>query len=297
MNRRWIIFVTAVAFWVFFMGQFGRYLNTVHAPSLSELRVAAKVNRMPFQADKDQTDSLSRTASSPSRAPIEKPHKDLPLEQEWNQFTRRFGSELKPKFSANGQLVSIQGELNQSGQERTDFRSNDVEKIKIRANEIVDAAHGLLKVNSAWPLKIAGVRGGPISAQAFFNQSFQGVPLLPVGNVKVDLGPKGEILALESDYASEIKIVNEDQLSLEQTRKLAMESVSQTADVKRKALPSGQGSPVVQGALGAQSERRVIWVADHDRAYHAHSFLISGREVIVDAQTGDVLLNKDRRQF
>jgi len=203
-------------------------------------------------------------------------------EKEWKEFVKKFGPDLKPVFLKNGQLVSVRGDP--AGSNATDpaFRPDDPKKAIARAREILAAAEDLLGLRPDWPLESAATRGSFISAQVFFNETHDGVTVEPVGNIKIDMGSKGELVGLYSDYASRVKITNEVILDSEQ---------AQTKAIATARFQNKETSPRVDGGS------KIIWVVSESEGHFAYEFLVNGRKVIIDAQTGDVLFSKDRRHF
>lgn len=238
-----------------------------------------------------QTKGEGRQLASPL-APGQ-PVQPVQEDQAWDQFNKRFGNQLEPAFSATGQLVSIKGSSTQKADAKKGlspslrfFRVDRTENVAARAQEILRAAEGLLEIDPNWPLQIAGVQRGPFSAQAYFQQTYQGLQVFPVGAVKVDLGSKGELLALSSDYAPRIQITNHEKLSLDEARTKAMERVLAEIEdaTKRRSVRPEAGT-------------KVVWVSQAEVAQIAYRFSIEGREVVVDAETGAILFHRDRRQF
>jgi len=189
----------------------------------------------------------------------------------WKYFNEKFGPHLKAEFSNDGRLVSIRGTLGGGHPADRKFRSENSQMAIERAQEILKEAGNLIGIRADWPLAREVARGNRISAQVFFTEMYQGVPLAPVGSVKVDLGSRGELLALDSDYVPQVDIRNEVLLSPEQAQKKA-------------------GVPVQSNA------EEVIWVTGKE-GYYAFQFLAQGYQVLVDAQTGRVLVKRDIRQF
>jgi hypothetical protein len=120
------------------------------------------------------------------------------------------------------------------------------------------------------------VRVGEASAQVFYKQNFEGAKVIPYGNVTVDLGPKGELLALDSDYVPEPRSENRRVLS-------AKEAMPASAS----GLETIVGAPVFFMAYPeAGSPGR-----------HAYEYNIEGKQVLVDASNGQVIFQRDRRKY
>jgi hypothetical protein len=204
------------------------------------------------------------------------PHRD----SEWAQFTEKFGSNLRAEFAENGQLVSVQGQIDSGNATVSGFRPQDPQKAIDRAQDIVAAAQKLLGVKNEWPLGKPVTQGSPISAQVFMTETYRGMRVAPVGSLKVDLGPQGELLALYSNYASEVRVTNEAVLSSAEAQIKALSVVNSPQDT----------------AVRVDGGEKVVWVTGNEGRI-AYQFMVRGREVIVDAQTGKILHSRDKRQF
>lgn len=197
----------------------------------------------------------------------------------WATFQRRFGPELKPEFSPYGDLVAVRGP---AGLALPDgFETQNFERVVSRAREIVSAAEDLLGVSSRLPLTELSVNPGPLSAQIYFSETYQGIPVSPGGVVRVDLGKNGELLSIDSSYIAHFEVVGEEKITLENARTQALLAV----------YPQGPDAPA---NLAAPSERRIIWV-DGNQGYRAYEFTVAGQRIVIDARSGQVLERKDLR--
>jgi hypothetical protein len=204
---------------------------------------------------------------------------NLDAEILWREFQEKFGANLKPEFSPSKKLVSVQGQFGQGQFAAGSFRSEDPKKAIARAREIISSAATLMGIDPKWPLENALARGSKISAQVFFNQTHEGIIVVPFGNVKVDLGAKGELIGLYSSYSTDIQIVNQVRMDSEEAQLKVVEAFQ---DPNNTSLHVDGGG-------------KVIWVHEHLGRY-AYEFLAQGRQVVVDAQTGKILDMKDIRQ-
>ena len=128
-----------------------------------------------------------------------------------------------------------------------------------------------------------GVRSGPLTAQVFYEEFHDGKPVLPVSGIRIDLGPKGQLLSLTSDYATDVNVVNQERIDMSQARKKAVEAVlAQSPEL---------------GHVAPTMSQPVIWVHSPREAYSAFRVIVDGREVVINSQDGSVLINRDRRQF
>jgi hypothetical protein len=212
---------------------------------------------------------------SPTPSPI--PHRPLDAEREWKEFTKKFGSELKPEFSKGGQLVKVTGNGTKAKMNHPEFRPDEPKMAISRAREVIAAADELMGVRSDWPLESVATKGTPLSAQVFFNQTHEGMTVEPVGNIKIDLGADGELTGLYSDYAPQIIVTNEVRLDSEQAKANLLASIRNPAHV--------------------EGGSRVIWMVSERDGHVAYQFSVDGRQVVVDAENGKILYTRDRRNF
>ena len=229
--------------------------------------------------------SPSASPSPGSKSPVDHERNKEPKEK-WQEFTQKFGSDLEPQFNSDGQLISVRGMLGQGVAADTNFRTQDPQKITLRGQEIVSAAQELLGLRAELPLSNPIPQGGPVTAQLYFRETYHGLILLPEGTLKIDLGPKGEILGLDSDYLSKINIISDVRLTSQDAFAKALSSMD-----RRKSFPIST-TPVMPSAEG----NKVVWVTQATQGHVAYQFFIQGREVIVDAGTGEVLSSKNRKQ-
>lgn len=198
----------------------------------------------------------------------------------WQKFAEKFGSELEPQFDSKGRLISIRGVPGQGMTAARDFRTQDVRQVNLRGQEILHAAQDLLGINPELPLSPPIPQGGPVTAQVYFRETYRGLNLLPEGSLKLDLGPKGEILGLDSDYISELKVNSDFRLSSQEAFVKALASVNRGQSLS---------VPYVEG-------NRVVWVIQATQGQAAYRFFIQGREIVIDAGTGRVLSSKNQKQ-
>lgn len=189
-----------------------------------------------------------------------------------------FGSRLEARFSSDGRLESIAGAVDrESGV--NGFDPHEESQVRRRVQEILEVARGPLGLRDDWSLDKPIIRTGAVSAQAYFRETFEGVPVEPWGQVSIDLGPSGELLALYSSYRPDIKISNRIVLGEEQARVLAESAVAEH-----------------DSALGTEVGETIIWESGGIGRY-AFEFNVRGRQVVIDASNGQVLSNRDQRQF
>lgn len=242
-----------------------------------------KINTVP--------DTLSSSSPMQAKEPLKAPNPNpsssgMPFAihperaNHWKAFQKRFGRSLKPEFSRTGHLVSIKGDWGQGNPAGSDFKPDDPKKAIYRAREILSAASDLIGIQSTWPLENALARGSQISAQVFFSQMHEGTLIAPVGNVKIDLGTRGELLGLYSDYAPSVMISNQVRLDPD--------------EAQQKVIAAFQNSE--NTALTVEGGSKVIWVSG-EKGRYAYQFIAQGHyQVVVDAESGQVIHTKDIRQ-
>ncbi len=150
---------------------------------------------------------------------------------------------------------------------------------------MIDSARELLGIREELPLGESVARGDSTSAQVFFQEVHDGIELAPAGGVTVDLGPHGELIELSSNYVPAIHVSNQQRLSLGEAELKAQESAGASGRVR------------VEGGA------RVLWLTpgrrtgDAQEARHAYDFMVRGKQIVVDAESGSVLYKRDRRMF
>ena len=230
----------------------------------------------------------SRTPASVSapqaKAPAKRP-------ADWENFKQRYGSELQASFLPSGRLASIQGSPARGKKGASDFRSDDAKLVIARAQEILDAAHDLLGIKNDQPLESPVYRGNEFTAQVVYREAIRGIPLAPFGTVTIAMDSEGELTSLASDYLPELNIPNlaDPPQNMEAARDRAIASVGDSSESVR----TGGGGMIiwVGSRTPGQSDGEVA------PARLARDYFVQGREVIVDASSGEVIYKKDRRVF
>lgn len=218
--------------------------------------------------------SSTLLVQSPKKSIHQDHTKPRDLKQLWTEFQKKYGPNLQAEFSESGQLLAVRGEM-KKGIGVSDFHLDNPQQAIARAREVLQAAQELLRLRPDFPLENAAARSSSLSVQVYFNEAYQGVMLAPMGNIKVDLGPEGELLALYADYASEVQVVNQAKLNSDQARQKAVEGIA--------------GEPQVGGG------NQVVWVQGKIGRF-AYQFAVQGRQVVVDAETGSILFSRDSRR-
>ncbi len=222
-----------------------------------------QASRSSLQASQNlgQVPHGSTTVQSPSVPQGATPSPPTPTperDQAWKKFDEAFGPGLKPEFSPTGRLISVVSEKLRGS--RLKFQNDDSVAVIAQTDKIIAAAGELLQIHPEWPLEKPEMRGSPYSSQVFYSEYHRGIPLVSVGSVKVELGAAGELVALYSDYTPPLQLTN-----------------------------SFQEDP--------QGRRSVIWVVNAREGRLAYESFAQGRQIITDAETGQILSTRDRRQF
>lgn len=208
---------------------------------------------------------------------------DTPLGVGWDAFRVKFGEGLQARFTREGLLASVRGDVRSARRASKDFTPDDPQKSIARAREILDAAKGLMGYDADFPLEQPVAKGDEHSAQVIFRQTKDGAMLLPRGDVTIELGPRGELLGFYSNYVGKIRVVNKVKISVDEARQRLFTAVSNEA----------------HGGIRTEGGNKILWVKSSDgyQGRYAYEFLVQGRQVVVDAETGKILFRRDRRQF
>ena len=201
---------------------------------------------------------------------------------DWRKFQDEYGSELAAKFLPDGTIASIRGAPG-VGQTADGFQPTEVESVQRRAREVMDDLAALVGVDQATVLNGPTARGDTQVPQAEFHQTVEGLPVEPLGRIRMDLGKSGELLGVYSEYVRNVRLEGEVRLDDAQAQ----------AKV-REALPG------VASSLGVEGGRLVAWVVQAVRtpsvlARRAYEYYLDGRRVIVDAENGRILSNQSHR--
>ncbi len=249
-------------------------------------------------ANQNQTQQVARTVASPfiggenrlnreNESKKEQEDEEQNEKRNWDGFLKNFGFDFTPEFSENHHLTAIRGSLGSNLPASTrDFTTTSPPQVAQRATDILDAVKNLVGINDRYPVQPTSIRTGPLTAQAFYQETYNSLPLANAGHLKVDLGPKGELLVLESDYIPSVEISNQRKIDTSTAKSKAFENLRRTQ----------AHSDSIQNAVPTDSERPVIWMSGKNQGKIAYQFMIQGREIVIDAENGSVLFNRDRRQ-
>jgi hypothetical protein len=272
MNQKLALIIFAFAFAVAVIAGF--FSPHDEKPSPSDFRaklkenlpslVAPSSNEEPKPAAPSKKTPSSATTRDPASVPTAAQQK--PLREE--DFARKYSEGLKFSFVEGGHLARIEGaHLNPSelqGSNRVPgFRPSSSSDLQARADEIFRDASEMLGVTQGGHRFVGPeLRPGETTGQAFYQQAIDGVPLYPGGVVSIVIGPDGEIRALDSSIHPKVQVLNSATLA-------------QPAD-SRKILYVTESAPV---AL----------------LRYAYETRDKGIQRITDAQTGDLLLERNQK--
>lgn len=176
-----------------------------------------------------------------------------------------FGQGLSLQFSADGGFESATGNLAQGLASSKDFNSKDEASVRLRAKEVLKEVLSESGSSDSISINEGVVTTGEHSAQVFFQQNHDGVSFEPSGRFTVDLGPQGELLGAHSDLVNGYEVIGEFV----------------------KAPPS-------------QNSLKIFWIdtsTTPPKARASYQTYEKGRQIVTDATTGQVIFQRDRRNF
>jgi hypothetical protein len=187
-----------------------------------------------------------------------------PLSRE--SFMAKYGDGLD-LTDYEGRVIRVDGsglptEKFEANQKISGFRPSDPAQVAVRAREVFENARRLLGIPDDAEFIQHQPATGESSSQVSFQQSDKGVPISPGGLVTILLGPDGEVRAIDSSIYPKTEVANQATLPPPQ--------------MAREILFVTQSAPVAI-------------------VRHAYETRDRGIQKVVDAQTGAVLLERDRR--
>jgi len=210
------------------------------------------------------------------------PRPIAPVHASVREFKAKLGESFKFQYDQNGHLASVQTEGGKNQRAHADFDPQDPQKVIARAREILALAEGLIGVDARAPLQNPLAKGTAFGAGVSFHEAIGGIPVAPNGSVSIDLGAQGELKGLYSDYRPPVDVTNQFTMAPDDAKQRAIAAVN--------ALPTGLR---VEGGI------QVVWFYGTDHGVEgrdAYEFWVHGVEVAVDAATGQILSQRDRRQ-
>jgi hypothetical protein len=172
----------------------------------------------------------------------------------------------------SGHLESLV-KLEKTSQPSSGFNSLDAKIVEKQARVVLEQVSKSLGVE-ARDLKTAGINAGAFSAQAYFQQTIEGLEVAPYGSVSLDFSKEGELARLENDLIRPHEIVNLPKLTSQEVQ----------TNLKLSSKP-----------------RHILWASRpaSDKGatalVHAYEFHEQGHQIVVNAESGEVLYKRDRR--
>ena len=268
MNQKLAFVLFAFAFLVVLVVGFG---------AKEDLRPAPAEFRAKFQDTllRPRKKPASVTPAAPERVPAGRRSDrrpagvSAPVEGEAlarDDFARKYGDRLTfTEFE--GRVIRIDGSglLSESfgpDQKIGGFRTSDAAAVSARAREVFANARKLLGVPDDAEFILHPPTTGESSAQVVAQQSLSGIPISPGGLVTMLIGPDGEIRAIDSSVYPKTEIANTVSLAPPpQSREILFVTQSAPTAVLR----------------------------------HAYETRDRGIQTVTDAQTGEVLLERNRQ--
>ncbi|MEK6579317.1 MAG: hypothetical protein AABZ55_08845, partial [Bdellovibrionota bacterium] len=183
------------------------------------------------------------------------------------QLRAQFGPDVKIEIGESNRLVSIRASKEFRFQRR-EVIANEADAIR-RAEEILGLLRDEIGIRPESPLSEPVVRLTENTALVYFQQTLKGLPVAPFGQVTVQLDLHGGLNRLDSDYLSGLRVENE------------------ISGVNNFSPPSEPMSSIVWVA-------REYATRDNPSGKYAYQYVSSGVQVVIDAQTGVILFQKNR---
>ncbi|MBL7717126.1 MAG: PepSY domain-containing protein [Bdellovibrionales bacterium] len=236
---------------------------------------------------------MTEVAGSPIPSPVISPsplsEQDIKapsskrMQQSFENVKSRYGADLQAMFSQDGRVTQLRGRVRPDLKGKTGFSTKDPGHAKKLATELIQSARDALGITGRSPVGDPLVQTGDISAQVYFRQLYEGLVVQPHGTITVNLGPSGELIQLDSDYLPGVRVTNWASISPDQ----ALAAVPKFDDEDSESGGKSTGR-ILGGSL-------IVWAVPGTEARKAYEYYSSGRQVIVDAQTGKVISTRDRR--
>ena len=206
-------------------------------------------------------------------------HAEKSIGQMKNEYSRKPSSadinqDYTIKRDLDGNIVELLGKPGNRNRDIKGFSTETEIEITKRASQIMEQLNGTF--DRAGLSNYATVVTGSRSAQAFYQQIYGGYPVRPSSGVKVDLAKNGGVIRVSSDVRPIHSIGNSP----------VLDSESAMAEAKKH----------MSSARSIVGGEHVIWVRG-DTGFHGYSFNADGKQIVINAENGDVLFKKDRRLF
>ena len=195
------------------------------------------------------------------------------LAEKWKAFRDRFGPDLGMELA--GQQVALIRSTGPKREAPSSFNSSDSQQVLSRARQVLEAAADLLGIDDQLPVGNPMVQASDVGGEVSFHESWNGIPLAPEAGVTIQLGARGDLRAIYSKYVPSMNVTNHVALTLEQAKEKVIAALN---------LPSDAN---IQGGA------HVIWIGT-TLGYEAYEFFAAGKQIVIDAETGAVLFQRDR---
>lgn len=207
------------------------------------------------------------------------------MKELWGVFQAGYGPFDENTFSPDLRLLRLRSD--QSIAAGGGFQSGQRNSVLARGEEIVKNAQELLGLDSFRSLSLASIQTDEFSSQLEWIQTVQGLPIEPAGRLSLQLTQEGGLRGLYSSIIADYRISNQVSMSMVEARQLVFSSLQFHLEHPEKV--NDLGHLILFAKNFQQSSTQV-------ELRHAYRFWIEGREIIVDADNGQLLSEKDRRQ-
>jgi hypothetical protein len=198
-------------------------------------------------------------------------------------LTQKLGLK-EPKFKWEGNLLIRIENTGALGKTST---SQNNQMIKDTAHAMIKVlAHDLGANLETTPLQIASMQQNTVSTQVTFDQTVSGVGMSNWGHVHLEFTPDGELISMDSSVLPNPVLANQKKLSPEQAR-----NVGASMDPDR--FPNSGDS--------SNTFREILWPvevkSDSSKLIHAYEITRRGQKIVIDAESGKIVSQKDVRIF
>lgn len=272
MNQKLALVLFAFAFIVAIVVGFGAKEDLRPAPA--EFRAKFQETLLkPLKRSDPSLPEAPRERNPSSEHGDRRPAAEPPAEESGEPLTReafveKYGDRLRLE-SYEGRVIRVDGSgIPSDGftdtQKLARFRPSSESEAAARAREVFANARRLLGIPDDAEFIAHPPTTGESTAQVILQQSNKGIPVSPGGTVTILLGPEGEVLSIESSIYPKIEVANRASLD--------------PPEASREILYVTQSSPVAI-------------------VHHAYETRERGIQKVVDAETGVVLLERNRRVY
>lgn len=183
-------------------------------------------------------------------------------------FTKKYGDRLTVNRDGSRVIrmsgLAIRSEELDPSQRVARFSPADAAALSARGKEIFMDARSLLGIPEGTQFLDPVITAGETTGQLVYQQAEDGVPIYPGGLVTVLIGPEGELRTLDSSVYPETEIAN---------------------------------TPVIPAPAESHAVLFVVQSSPVAVLRHAYEVQVRGVLSVVDAASGEVLLNRSRRNY